>query len=92
MQFAAANRADNHHHHFSITPAIRRWLSLVPVAIISAILTQEIFFDNGALRSLPSDPVIIAGVLTVALAFIQRNIAVTTVAGVLIYAAILQLA
>lgn len=68
--------------------AVVAWLSYVPAAVIAALFFREILATPaGALRDW-LDPYFLAGWATLALAFWTRNIIVTVLAGVALFAAL----
>lgn len=66
--------------------AVVSWLSFVPSAVISALFFREILATpEGDLRSI-LDPHFLAGWSTLALAFLTRNIILTVIVGVALFA------
>lgn len=62
------------------------WLSYIPVSVISALFFREAFLSAGAWRSW-DDPYLVAGMLTLAVAFLCRNFFLTAVIGAFIFTA-----
>ena len=69
-----------------LPPSAVAWLSYVPSAVISALFFREILATpEGAPRGF-LDPYFLAGWMTLALAFLTRNIILTVIAGVALFA------
>ena|GEM_PF-478285 len=73
-------------HRMRMPGPVAAWLSYVPVAVISALFFNEILLAGGHLPRQPDDPHLLAGVLTLAIAFLSRSIAITVIVGVLLFA------
>lgn len=61
-----------------------QWLEYVPIAVLSSLFFKEILLIGDELRSW-SDPILIAGVASLFIAFIVRNIFLTVVMGLGFY-------
>lgn len=66
------------------------WLGYVPIAVISALFFREILLTNGGWREW-NDPYLAAGVLTLAAAFVSRNILATVLVGAVAFTALRHL-
>ena len=62
------------------------WLSFVPAAVISALFFREILMTAAGDLRAPDDPHFIAGWASLAIAFASRNIILTVVCGVALFA------
>lgn len=68
-------------HRVSVPPLAQRALRLVPPAVLSVIIAQELLIRDGALALTISNPRILAGLLAVLVAWRTRNTLLTILAG-----------
>ncbi len=69
-----------------LPPLAVAWLGYVPVAVIAALLAGEILIAAGGRLATPGEPRLLAGVLTLAVAFATRSIMLTVLGGMASYA------
>jgi branched-subunit amino acid transport protein len=67
---------------FKLPPAVLRWLSFVPVAVLSALLAKELLTGGGGLALPPAHPQLLAAVPTFVIAIYTRSLMGTVVAGI----------
>ena len=60
-----------------------RWLGHVPIAVMAALVGQELLMPDGQLASLPHNPELIAALPTFAVAILTRSLLGTVVVGIL---------
>lgn len=60
-----------------------RWLNYVPIAVIAALIGQEIFIQDGGISPLKSNIELIAALPTFLLAIWTRSLFVTVITGVI---------
>jgi len=63
----------------------RRALRFVPVAVLSAIISAEIFVVNGSFAFSPLNPRLVAGAVAILIACRTRNTIFTIIAGMLVF-------
>lgn len=67
--------------------AVERWLSYVPVAVLSALLAPALFFSEGILTvTFSANPALWVSLPVVAIAILSRNLFITVLSGMLIIA------
>jgi branched-subunit amino acid transport protein len=64
-----------------LPPLAIAWLGYVPVAVIAALLAGELLLADGRLPATLADPRLLAGILTLAIAFGSRSIMLTVIGG-----------
>ncbi|HEY3315222.1 MAG TPA: AzlD domain-containing protein [Bacillota bacterium] len=67
---------------FKLPPAVLRWLSFVPVAVLSALLAKELLVAGGGLALPPAHPQVLAAVPTFLVAVYTRSLMGTVVVGI----------
>lgn len=67
------------------SPGFRRALQFVPVAVLSAIVSSEIFIINGRFQFSPLNPRLIAGAVAILIALRSRNTILTIVTGMIVF-------
>lgn len=60
-----------------------RWLSYVPVAVMAALVGQELLLPNGKLSPIQNNIELFAAIPTFAVAILTRSLLVTVVAGII---------
>lgn len=71
---------------FSMPPLLLKWLSFVPVAVLSALLTKEILFSQGHILQSVADPFLLAAIPTFVAAALTRSLMGTVLAGIVVMA------
>jgi branched-subunit amino acid transport protein len=61
--------------------AFQRALRLVPIAVLSAIIAQELGYQNNTLALSPANPRLLAGMVATLVAYFTKNVIWTIVAG-----------
>ncbi|MCZ8522172.1 MULTISPECIES: AzlD domain-containing protein [Paenibacillus] len=67
---------------FELPPKMLRFLNQVPVAVMSALLAQEIFLENGRMVPIAENVELLAALPTFLVAVLTRSLLGTVVAGV----------
>ena len=67
----------------ALPPALLRWLSFVPVAVLSALLAQEVLVTGGKPALPPAHPELLAVLPAFVVAVVTRSLMVTVAAGIL---------
>ncbi len=60
-----------------------RWLSYVPVAVMAALVGQELLMPNGKLAGIPNNPGLLAALPTFAVAIFTRSLLGTVITGII---------
>ena len=76
---------------FQLPPLLLRWLSFVPVAVLSALLTKELLISDGALALPPAHPQLLAAVPAFVVAFWTRSLMGTVLSGIAAMALLRQM-
>lgn len=71
-----------------LPPLAVAWLGYVPVAVIAALLAGEVLLAEGRLPTQLGEPRLLAGMVTLAIAFGSRSIMATVIGGMASYAAL----
>lgn len=64
-----------------VPDSIRRALTFVPIAVLSAIIAPELGFYQGGLNLSPLNPRLVAGIIATAVAYFTKNVVWTIIAG-----------
>ncbi|MCH5277869.1 MAG: AzlD domain-containing protein [Desulfovibrionaceae bacterium] len=67
-------------------PGVRRWLSFVPAAILSALVAPDIFLHDGALFLSMDNMFLLAALPTILVAWKTRSLFATLAAGMILVA------
>jgi len=59
------------------------WLKYVPIAVMAALVGQELFLENGKPALFPPGPELYAALPTIAVALLTRSLLATVVAGMI---------
>lgn len=73
-------------HRLRLPPLAVAWLGYVPTAVISALFFKEIVLVDGTLPGTPIEPHLLAGLVSLAIAFATRSIGLTVIGGIAAYA------
>jgi branched-subunit amino acid transport protein len=73
---------------FQLPPLLLRWLSFVPVAVLSALLAKELFVSGGKLDVSLAHPQLLAAVPAFVVAAWTRNLMGTVLTGIVAMALI----
>ncbi|MEX1082475.1 MAG: AzlD domain-containing protein [Halofilum sp. (in: g-proteobacteria)] len=69
-----------------LPPLAIAWLGYVPVAVIAALLAGELVLADGRLPATVADPRLLAGMVTLGIAFASRSIMLTVIGGMATFA------
>ncbi len=61
-------------------------LNYVPIAVLTIIITQTVFFQQGVFNTTPSNPYLWASVTAMFIAVIQKRLIVTIASGLFVFA------
>lgn len=70
---------------WSPSSRFRRALEFVPVAVLSAIISSEIFVKGGSFVLSPANPRLIASIVAILVAYRSRSTLLTIAAGMVVY-------
>lgn len=68
---------------FKFPPLLQRWLSFVPVAVLSALLAKEVLVADGGLALPPTHPQLLAAIPAFIVAARTQSLMGTAVAGMI---------
>ena len=68
---------------FALPEWVMKWLGYVPVAVMAAMVAQEVLTQNGQLALRPDHPELWAAVLALLAAILSRSLLVTVLSGVI---------
>ena len=71
-----------------LPPLVETWLTYVPVAVIAALLVDQVLLVGEQPGAAWSWPHVVAGVTVVVIAAISRSITLTVVGGVLVFSVV----
>lgn len=66
-------------------PVVVAWLRHIPIAVITALLCQDTLLRDSTLPTTWMDARLLAGLITLILAFITRSILLTVILGMAVY-------
>lgn len=68
-----------------LSAAFKRMLRFVPIAVLSAIVAQELFFINGRLALSYTNPRLLAGLFATVVAYFSKSIVWTIASGMAVF-------